>query len=78
MKIKPICWAVSGDFNGFKFDGINVLPNLESEKILFTLTADSGDILKLDEISFATQDHTETKYFQIAKRVVGNKLSILL
>ena len=78
MKIKPICWAVSGDFNGFKFDGINVLPNLESEKILFTLTTDSGDIVKLDEVHFPAQDHTESMYYQIAKRVVGNKLSVVL
>ena len=77
-KINPICWAVSGVFNGLNFDGINVLPHLESEKILFTLTTESGEIVKLTEVRFPAQDHTEARYYQIAKRVVGNKLLILL
>jgi flavoprotein len=77
-RINPICWAVTGNYNGLKFDGINVLPNLESEKILFTLSTDSGEVVKLCEVKFQVQDHTETIYYQIARRVVGNKVSILL
>jgi hypothetical protein len=77
-KINPICWAVSGVFNGFNFDRINVLPELESEKILFTLATNSGEIVKLTEVRFPTQDHTEARYYKIAKRVVGNKLLVLL
>jgi len=77
-RINPTCWTVSGVYNGLKFDGINVHPNLEAETILFTLTIDSGEILKLDEVHFPTQDHTEAMYYQIARLVVGNKLSILL
>jgi hypothetical protein len=77
-KINPICWAVSGVFNGLNYDLINVLPELESEKILFTLTTNSGEIIKLTEVGFPAKDQTEARYYQIAKRVVGNKLLVLL
>jgi hypothetical protein len=77
-KINPIYWVVSGVFNGLTYNGINVLPQLESEKILFTLTTESGEIVKLTEVKFPAKDHTEARYHQIARRVVGNKLLILL
>lgn len=76
--INPTSWAVTGTYDGLKYDGINVTPLPEKEKIIFTITTDSGELKKISEVAFPTKDQTEQKFIQITKRVVGEKLRILL
>ena len=48
--IYPTCWAVTGTYAGLNFDGINVVPQLEKEKIIFTISTDSGELKESDAV----------------------------
>jgi hypothetical protein len=76
--INPICWAVTGTYEGLKYDGINVTPLLDKERILFTITTDTGELKTFAEVPFPAKDQTEEKFTHIMKGVVGKQLMILL
>lgn len=76
--INPICWAVTGTYEGVKYDGINVLPLPEQEKIVFTITTDTGELKQIDEVAFPAKQQTPEMFAQIMKQVVGQRLMILL
>ena len=67
--ISPTCWAVSGLYEGFKYDGINVTPLLERERILFTITTESGELRIVDEVFFPLDKQSKETLLRITKRV---------
>lgn len=76
--LNPICWAVSGTYEGDKYDGINVVPLLEQEKIVFTITKDNGELKQIDDVSFPAKDQTSEMFVKIMRQVVGKRLLVLL
>ena len=76
--LNPTCWAVSGTYDNLRYDGINVIPLLEQERILFTISTDDGELKQIAEVCFPAKDQTPEKFDRIMKQVVGEKLMMLL
>ena len=76
--INPTCWAIKGTYQGLQYDGIGVIPVLEKEKIRFTITMDNGELKLIEEVPFPAHQHSQEKFLQIIRQVVGHRLHILL
>ena len=76
--INPTCWAVTGTYQGVKYDGVNVTPLLEKQKIVFSITTENGELKSIEEVFFPVHEQTEQRYNQIIQQVVGHRLNVLL
>ena len=77
-KIRPSSWAVAGKFKDQDYDGINVMPLLDQEKILITVTAVNNELKKVAEVPFPAVKQTPEQFLQLIKTEIARKLMVLI
>lgn len=76
--INPTCWAIKGTYHGVKYDGINILPLPDQEKVLVSVTTDSGRIQTVAEAEFPPSEQTEQGFARLMSRIISSNLRVML
>jgi hypothetical protein len=77
-KINPLCLAVSGNYQGLHYDGINVTPLLEKEKILISVKVENNRLKTVADVDFPAGEQTHERFQQLLKRAIGQTLQVLI
>jgi hypothetical protein len=77
-KITPLCLAVSGKIDGQEYDSICVVPKLDQQTISISVATANDGVIKVADVQFPHSEHTEHHFLETVRKVVFEKLMVLI